>query len=119
MPLTLYGLKNCDVTRDAQAWLRTQKRAFAFHDYKESGLDRATLVRWTAKVGWEVLLNKRGTTFRGLSQADKDGIGEAKAANLMLAHTSLIKRPVLENGSAVLVGFDAGRWANELKHFAT
>jgi arsenate reductase (glutaredoxin) len=119
VPLTLYGLKNCDVTRDAQAWLRAQKLAFAFHDYKENGLERATLERWTAKVGWEVLLNKRGTTFRGLSRADKDDIGEAKAVNLMLAHTSLIKRPVLEDGSAVLVGFDAAKWANELKHVAT
>lgn len=115
MPLTLYGLKNCDVTRGAQAWLRAHKVAFAFHDYKESGLERATLQRWAASLGWEVLLNKRGTTFRGLSLEDKDDLTDAKALRLMLARTSLIKRPVLDDGRAVLVGFDAGQWAKILK----
>ena len=114
MPLTLYGLKNCDVTRDAQAWLRSRGQAFAFHDYKTSGLERATLERWAGGLGWEALLNKRGTTFRGLSQADKDHLDEAKALSLMLAHTSLIKRPVLDDGRAILVGFDDAKWSKAL-----
>lgn len=115
MPLTLYGLKNCDVTREAQAWLRAHDLAFAFHDYNASGLDRTTLERWVASVGWELLLNKRGTTFRGLSAGDKDLLTDAKAQRLMLAHTSLIKRPVLDDGRAVLVGFDAGKWSKILR----
>jgi arsenate reductase (glutaredoxin) len=115
MPPTVYGLKNCDVTRDAQAWLRAQGIAFAFYDYKESGLQRATLQRWAASVGWQVLFNKRGTTFRGLSAADKDDLTEAKALSLMLAHNALIKRPVLEDGPAVLVGFDAAKWTKALR----
>jgi arsenate reductase len=103
--ITIYGIKNCDTMKKARAWLDDHGAAYAFHDYKTSGIERAKLESWAAKVGWEPLLNKAGTTFRKLPDADKENLNEKKAIALMLAQPSLIKRPVLEAGRELLVGF--------------
>src|ERR1700760_3443546 len=94
--ITIYGIKNCDTMKKARAWLDGHGVAYAFHDYKTVGIDRAHLAQWARAVGWEVLLNRAGTTFRKLPDADKAGIDEAKAIGLMLAQPSMIKRPVLD-----------------------
>jgi Spx/MgsR family transcriptional regulator len=106
MPLTIYGIKNCDTMKKARAWLDQRGADYAFHDYKVAGIERAKLEGWAKKAGWETLLNKAGTTFRKLHDKDKEGLNEAKAIKLMLAQPSIIKRPVLElGGGKVLVGF--------------
>ncbi|PZA11880.1 ArsC family reductase [Rhodopseudomonas palustris] len=105
MPTILYGIKNCDTMKKARAWLDGHGVAYTFHDYKSAGIDQAHLARWVGQVGWETLLNRAGTTFRKLPEADKEGITEAKAIALMLAQPSMIKRPVLEHGRKLLVGF--------------
>ncbi|MBL8630906.1 MAG: ArsC family reductase [Rhodospirillaceae bacterium] len=102
---TVYGIKNCDTMKKARTWLDDHGIVYAFHDYKAVGIDRARLEKWTKQVGWEVLLNRAGTTFKKLSDADKANIDEAKAIKLMMASPSMIKRPVLESGKALLVGF--------------
>ena len=103
---TIYGIKNCDTMKKARAWLDGQGVAYAFHDYKTAGIDRARLEGWARKVGWETLLNRAGTTFRKLPEADKAGLTEGKAIALMLGQPSMIKRPVLElAGGKLLVGF--------------
>jgi arsenate reductase len=102
---TIYGIKNCDTMKKARAWLDARKVAYAFHDYKAAGIDRATLEGWVKTLGWEVLLNRAGTTFRKLPDADKTGITERKAIALMLAQPSMIKRPVLEAKGRLTVGF--------------
>jgi arsenate reductase len=106
MPLTIYGIKNCDTMKKARAWLDARKVDYAFHDYKSAGIERGKLEGWAKKAGWETLLNKAGTTFRKLPDKDKEGLTEKKAIALMLAQPSLIKRPVLElGGGKLLVGF--------------
>lgn len=105
MTITIYGIKNCDTMKKARAWLDAHGVAYDFHDYKASGIDAAHLKAWAGKVGWEVLLNRAGTTFRGLPDADKANIDEAKALKLMQANTSVIKRPVLDVDGTLLVGF--------------
>ena len=106
MPITIYGIKNCDTMKKARAWLDQHGVAYAFHDYKVAGIERAKLEGWAKKAGWETLLNRAGTTFRKLPDKDKEGLTESKAIKLMLAQPSLIKRPVLElGGSKLLVGF--------------
>ena len=103
---TMYGIPNCDTIKKARTWLDSHKVAFTFHDYKKAGIGKATLEDWTKKVGWEVLLNRAGTTFKKLPDADKDGITEKKAIALMLAQPSMIKRPVLEVKGKLTVGFN-------------
>jgi len=103
--VTVYGIPNCDTTRKARRWLEDHGVDYAFHDYKTAGIDRKRLLGWSAKVGWETLLNRSGTTFRGLSDADKTDIDGRKAISLMTAHPTLIKRPVIEAGDRLLVGF--------------
>ena len=106
----LYGIPNCDTVKKARAWLDARGTAHAFHDYKKDGADPARLAAWSDAAGWEVLLNRRGTTFRGLSEGDKADIDRAKALRLMVANPSLIRRPVVEHAGGVLVGFAAGEW---------
>ena len=103
--ITIYGIKNCDTMKRARAWLDGHKVQFAFHDYKASGIDKPTLEGWIGKVGWEVLLNRAGTTFKKLPDADKENVTERKAIALMLAQPSMIKRPVLEAKGKLTVGF--------------
>ena len=105
MAATLHGIKNCDTMKKAWTWLDAHGVSYDFHDYKKRGIDEPTLRRWTGIVGWEVLLNRAGTTFRALPDSDKTGIDENKAIALMLANPSMIKRPVLESGDTLLVGF--------------
>ena len=102
---TIYGIKNCDTMKKARAWLDKKGVAYDFHDYKKQGIGRATLERWADHVGWEVLLNRSGTTFRKLPEADRQGLDLARAIELMLAQPSMIKRPVLEIGDRLIVGF--------------
>ena len=105
MAITIYGIKNCDTMKKARAWLDSHGVGYAFHDYKAAGIDRARLEGWAKDVGWETLLNRVGQTFRKLPDKDKDGITEKKAIALMLAQPSMIKRPVLDIGGKLLVGF--------------
>ena len=106
MPITIYGIKNCDTMKKARAWLDKRGVTYAFHDYKVAGIERAQLEGWSRKVGWETLLNKAGTTFRKLPDKDREDLTEKKAIALMLAQPSIIKRPVLElGGGKLLVGF--------------
>jgi arsenate reductase len=102
---TIYGIKNCDTMKKARAWLEAHKVAHAFHDYKASGIDKAVLEGWAKKVGWEVLLNRAGTTFKKLPEADKQDLSEKKALRLTLAQPSMIKRPVLEAKGKLTIGF--------------
>jgi arsenate reductase len=103
--VTIYGIKNCDTMKKARSWLESKKVAHAFHDYKAAGIDKATLEGWVKNVGWQVLINRAGTTFRKLPDADKEDITEKKAVALMLAQPSLIKRPVLDAKGRLTVGF--------------
>ncbi|MGE0338852.1 MAG: ArsC family reductase [Xanthobacteraceae bacterium] len=106
MAITIYGIKNCDTMKKARAFLDKNGVEYAFHDYKASGIDRKKLEAWAKQAGWETLLNRAGTTFRKLSDKDKEGITEKKAIALMVEQPSMIKRPVLElPGGKLLVGF--------------
>lgn len=112
--ITLYGIKACDTMKKARAWLDEHGVAYSFHDYKAEGIDKASLERWAKVVGWETILNRAGTTFRKLPEQDRDGLSEKKAITLMLAQPSMIKRPVLDDGGALIVGFKPEVYA---KHF--
>ncbi len=104
--ITIYGIRNCDTMKKARAFLDKNGVSYVFHDYKTDGIGKAKLESWARKAGWETLLNRAGTTFRKLPEKQKEGITEKKAIALMLAHPSLIKRPVLElPGGRLLVGF--------------
>lgn len=111
MTITLYGIPNCDTVQRARAWLDAAGVAYVFHDYKKAGIDAATLCGWAGDVGWEVLLNRAGTTFKKLPDADKAGLDEAKAIALMVAQPSMIKRPVVTGAGGLLVGFKPDVWA--------
>jgi arsenate reductase len=104
--ITIYGIKNCDTMKKARAWLDQRGVAYAFHDYKTAGIERDRLEQWCKTLGWEVLLNRNGTTFRKLPDKDKAALDGKKAVALMLAQPSMIKRPVLDlGGGKLLVGF--------------
>jgi len=106
VPITIYGIKNCDTMKKARAWLDKHGIDYSFHDYKTEGIERKRLERWEKKIGWKTLLNRAGTTFRKLSDKDKNGLDARKAVALMLAQPSVIKRPVLDlGGGKLLVGF--------------
>jgi arsenate reductase (glutaredoxin) len=117
--ITMYGIKNCDTIKKARAWLDGRGISYAFHDYKTAGLDRKQLESWANEVGWEPLVNRAGTTFRKLPDADKTNLDEKKALALMLANPSLVKRPVLAIASGakpprLLVGFSPDVYAEAL-----
>ena len=112
--VSVYGIPNCDTVKKARGWLDARGVGYAFHDFKKEGADPARLAAWADAVGWERLLNRRGTTFRALPEAEKADIDGAKAIRLMQAHPSLIKRPVVEHPGGLLVGFDAGEWEGAL-----
>ncbi|MDP3404509.1 MAG: arsenate reductase [Brevundimonas sp.] len=114
MAHTLYGIPNCDTVKKARVWLDQHGRAFVFHDYKKAGIDRASLERWVVEHGWETVLNRAGTTFRALPEADKAGLDADRAISLMLAQPSMIKRPVLDLGDRTLVGFKPDLYAAAL-----
>ncbi|HEY2836248.1 MAG TPA: ArsC family reductase [Rhizomicrobium sp.] len=112
--IVIYGIKNCDTVKKARAWLDGRDIAYTFHDYKSEGIDRPRLAQWVKRLGWETVLNRAGTTFRKLPDADKDGLTEKKAIALMLAQPSMIKRPVLEKGAKLLAGFKPEEYARTL-----
>ena len=112
--LILYGIPNCDTVKKARTYLDGRGLDYQFHDYKKAGVTREHLERWSKSVGWEKLLNKAGTTFKKLPDADKADIDEAKAIALMVANPSIIKRPVVEGGKTLLVGFAPAVYDAEL-----
>ena len=104
---TLYGIRNCDTVKKARKWLDTHGVDYRFHDFRADGLEATKLDAWIRAVGWEALLNRRGTTWRRLPEDVRDGIDEKHVAALMLEQPTLIRRPVVAHGKQVLVGFDA------------
>jgi arsenate reductase len=110
MKVTLYGIPNCDTVKKARQWLETNGVDYDFHDFRKSGVDSETLYRWCQKLGHEVLLNQRGTTWRKLEETDRADVDQEKAIILMQQHTSLIKRPVLQKGATLLCGFKPDTW---------
>ena len=115
MTTIIYGIKNCDTMKKARAWLDSHGVGYDFHDYKAAGISKEKLKEWSDKAGWETLLNRAGITFRKLPDADKDGLNERKAIALMLAQPSMIKRPVLETGGKLLVGFKPEVYQKEIR----
>ncbi len=114
MTITLHGIANCDTMKKARAWLAERGIAYRFHDYTSAGIDRDTLEGWAARLGWQALLNRAGTTFRKLPDRMREDLDEARAVGLMLAQPSMIKRPVLAADGALLVGFSPATYA---RHF--
>ena len=110
--VTIHGIKACDTMKKARDWLDAHGIAYRFHDYKAVGVERSMLEKWSRQVGWETLLNRSGTTFRKLPDADKTNLDEARAIELMLAQPSMIKRPVLAIGDRLIVGFKPDFYAN-------
>lgn len=107
MSITLYGIPNCDTVKKARTWLADRGHTVAFHDFKKAGLSEAIIASWLAQVPWDVLVNKKGTTWRGLTEAQKAEVVDAASATaLMLASPSVIKRPVLCSANTVMVGFN-------------
>ena len=114
MAITMYGIKNCDTIKKARDWLGERGLAYDFHDYKAVGIDKARLEGWIDKLGWEVLLNRAGTTFKKLADADKSDIDAARAIALMQSQPSMIKRPVLDVDGDLLVGFKPEAYRQKL-----
>jgi len=109
--IRLYGISNCDTMKKARRWLDDAGVAYDFHDYKKLGIDALTLKGWCAQVGWEVLLNRRGLTWRRLDEAQKQDVDESRAIALMAEFSSMIKRPVLDVDGRIEVGFSAEKYA--------
>ncbi len=109
--ITLYGIKNCDTVKKARKWLEASGIEYRFHDYRTDGLQAAQLKAWVQELGWEAMLNKRGTTWRKLPEQEKSSMDKAGAIELMLAQPALIKRPLLDTGSVRLLGFSPERYA--------
>lgn len=107
MAITLYGIANCDTVKKAKAWLQQQDVEYSFHDYRKQGLDAAQLSAWVDELGWEALLNRRGTTWRKLDEAVRDAIDRDSAIQIMLDNPAIIKRPLLDRDGEKILGFDA------------
>lgn len=105
MTITMYGIKNCDTVAKARKWLDDNGQPYVFHDYKAAGIDQPRLEAWVGELGWEIVLNRAGTTFRKLPEADRQDLDADKAIALMLAQPSMIKRPILDLGERRVVGF--------------
>jgi arsenate reductase (glutaredoxin) len=112
--ITIYGIKNCDTMKKARGWLDSHGVAYRFHDYKTEGITNEMIKRWCNELGWETLLNRAGTTFRKLPDADKEDLDARKALALMLAQPAMIRRPVLDLGGKLLVGFKPDIYAREV-----
>lgn len=111
---TLYGIENCDTVRKARRWLEERELPFRFHDLRRDGVTPALLQTWADESGWEALLNRRSATWRGLSREQRESLDGTAALALMLAHPTLIRRPILEREGEILIGFDAQRWCEAL-----
>ncbi len=114
MKVTIYGIRNCDTMKKAFAWLEANRVDYAFHDYKKDGVPVERLRAWAKQAGWEKLANSRGPTWRKIPEAGRENLNETRALKLLQAYPSAIKRPVLEAGPALLVGFDAAQYARVL-----
>jgi len=112
--ITVYGIPNCDTVKKARQWLDAKGIACVFHDYKKQGADAAKIAGWVEQAGWEKVLNRAGTTFRKLPDADKEGLDAQKAVAMMAANPSCIKRPIVEHPGGLLVGFKEAEWAAAL-----
>jgi len=112
--LTVYGIPACDTVKKARTWLDGQGLAYTFHDYKKAGADAAKLAAWCTAAGWDKVLNRAGTTFKKLPEADKADLDQAKAVAVMAANPSCIKRPIVEHPGGILVGFKEAEWAAAL-----
>lgn len=110
--LTLYGIKNCDTVKKARRWLEDHGVEYQFHDFRQDGLDKKQLTSWVETLGWEAIVNKRSTTWRNLSDKDKDISNNSQAIKLLLANPTLIKRPVTENNKTLLIGFKEAEFKN-------
>lgn len=108
--LKVYGIKNCDTVKKACNWLRKNNIDYQLHDFHKDGLSKKTLRQWVENVNWETLLNRRSTTWRKLSDQDKENINKIRALSLMVEHPTLIKRPVIEHGQKIIVGFNADHY---------
>jgi Spx/MgsR family transcriptional regulator len=114
LSITLYGIPNCDTVKKARLWLGNKGIAYAFHDYKKQGADPAKIAGWVEQAGWEKVLNRAGTTFKKLPDADKEGLDAGKAVKVMAANPSAIKRPIVEHPGGLLVGFKESEWEQAL-----
>ena len=110
MTITLYGIPNCDTVKKARVWLDAQGIAYAFHDYKKAGADPAKLAQWCDAAGWDKVLNRAGTTFRKLPDADRADLNQQRAVAIMVNNPSCIKRPIVEHPGGLLVGFRQDEW---------
>lgn len=110
MSITVYGIPNCDTVKKARTWLEGRGIAFTFHDYKKQGADAGKIAGWCDRAGWDKVLNRAGTTFRKLPEADREGLDQARAVAVMAANPSCIKRPVVEHPGGLLVGFKPEEW---------
>ena len=110
MTIVMFGIPNCDTVKKARQWLDSRGIAYAFHDYKKQGADAGKIAGWVKRAGWEKVLNRAGTTFKKLPDADKDGLDAEKAVAVMAANPSCIKRPVVEHPGGLLVGFKPEEW---------
>jgi len=111
MKTTIYGIKNCNTMKKAFAWLDEHGVDYVFHDYKKDGVPLERLKAWSQQLGWEKLANSRGPTWRNIPEAEKSGLNEARAIKLLERHSSAIKRPVIDAGGKLLVGFDEAQYA--------
>ena len=110
--LTLYGIKNCDTVKKARRWLEDHGVEYQFHDFRQDGLDKNQLTSWVETLGWETVVNKRSTTWRNLSDKDKDISNNSQAISLLLANPTLIKRPITESNKTLLIGFKEAEFKN-------
>jgi len=114
MSITMYGIPNCDSVKKAKLWLAENEVEYEFYDYKKMGAEKATLKAWSKLVGWETLINRRGTSWRKLSESERSDLTETRAIGLMIANPSLIKRPVITVNDTVMVGFDETEFSEKL-----
>ncbi|GGE05650.1 arsenate reductase [Tsuneonella deserti] len=114
MTIHFYGITNCDTVKKARAWLDARGHGYTFHDFKKQGVDQDRVRSWVEAVGWEKLVNTRGTTFRQLEPAQKERLDAERAIRLMVAKPTVIKRPVVECGKGVIVGFDEAEWLDRI-----
>lgn len=114
--MIIYGIKNCDTVKKAVNWLKANNKSYEFHDYKKEGITAEKLQSWSSQVGWENLLNRRGTTWRKLDEETRNAVtDETQAVGVMLSHTSIIKRPVIEKeGKVLMLGFDEANYSSRL-----
>ncbi|MDF1781404.1 MAG: arsenate reductase [Alcanivoracaceae bacterium] len=115
MTVKIYGIKNCSTMKKAFDWLTAEGIEFQFHDYKKEGAPEKRVRQWIKKLGWEVVINKRGTTWKKLPEAEREAMNAESAVQAALANPSLIKRPIIEQGTILLAGFDSAQWQQSLK----